>query len=196
MARDSGYYKKWDTVNIIGASIAAGLLGGALWQAILIRDSEHRQLRAYVGIDIPTPLTTAVSSLKNLTGHLKLRNFGQTPALSVVFQADMDVRDYPLAPDNSFVERFVEPPESITVFPGTSNLWGVDANLKHPLSDKDLFDIRDGSHRRLYLWGKVQYLDIFNCQHYTNFCISLSGLTTDAVGSIKMEPCSKYNDSN
>ena len=29
MARDSGYYKKWDTINIIGASIAAGLLGSA-----------------------------------------------------------------------------------------------------------------------------------------------------------------------
>lgn len=149
----------------IGGIVAFFALGTTLWQAYISKDTENRQLRAYVSPVI-------VSDHPDDIGRFNLKNFGQTPASQVTVNRAM--QELTLGPDGmaSLKKKadglgIVDTTPDKTVFQGDSIQWeiGADSGLqgKHVLWDQSPEKI-------LVTVGHVVYHDVFDKEHETSFC--------------------------
>jgi len=59
------------------------------------------------------------------------------------------------------------------------------------ISDEDFHLIRDGR-GTIYVFGEMNYRDIFRARHYTKFCLRSTGPTV--LGSGYLEFCESGND--
>ncbi len=106
----------------------------------------------------------------------------------------MGIYKFPLP--RAFAFPLVEglyPSTPITIFPGTFEIGGVFADADRALTQEELVVIQDGRHKRLYVWGTLDYEDAFGDLHLTNYCLEFYGITEKQV---MRQPCSDHNDSN
>ena len=61
------------------------------------------------------------------------------------------------------------------------------------LSPNQASDVRDGT-QVVYLYGRIDYEDVFGQPHFNTFCVYYSGLVTKHVSS--MASCENYNDAD
>jgi hypothetical protein len=150
------------------------------------RDSEIRQLRAYVGLDnsVPTRLdpdriTTAMN------------NFGQTPANHTKFFSNWEFLPYGEGLPDKF--GFPEKPvceenkgtllSSAIVFPKDA----VKAQRMHCAGEVDKLMQAERKGLNAFLYGHIEYLDIFGYSRRTNFCFLYN-----QPGGLVL--CDRYNE--
>ena len=100
-----------------------------------------------------------------------LANTGNTPAHKIRYWAKIGVFDSPL-PDNfdfpdgedSVVTSFALGPHQNVV---------LNAMLPDLLGDDEAQEVKAGKNKRLYIWGKVSYVDVFEQEHFTKFSHSI-----------------------
>jgi hypothetical protein len=198
----------WNTYIFLTILTASGALLSALFayrafdaarrQAIaaetqidVARDTEHRQLRAYLHIG-HGPMT-----VNGNTAGAELRIFhsGQTPAYKIKLEADIQVGHFPL-PD---AEKLSLPTGGMPKYEFGA-LYGTDPTkqtISMPQNSNDAIEIQRRSHDRLagglqvfYLFGRVTYQDIFGREWPYEFCYGFDPIN-NAEGSER--GCEKYN---
>jgi hypothetical protein len=123
-------------------------------------DTARRQLRAYVFLDqmtIADPLGTPRISIR-------IKNFGSTPAYSVVFWCEGALREYPLT-GGLVRSRAQDAPISDIGPTGalqTDILW--DAPIQEP--DKAALTSRT---KAIYVFGRIDYRDSFGQRWFSEF---------------------------
>jgi len=144
----------------------AATIGSQAAELSVVRITQ--QMRAYLSVRIDQAIYQDRASNLRFEIRPMLINTGLTPAKKVGYAAKADVLPFPLADD------FVFPPleESRSAF----GLLAPQQNfsMNKPV-DRDFFDdgevegIKRGNGRRLYIWGRVTYEDVFGEQKYTDF---------------------------
>jgi hypothetical protein len=165
-------------------------------QIAVATDTEKRQLRAYIGVVPPADNQIANPFLPPAKPLIRLtpKNFGMTPAYRAQHLVGLGVAAYPLPKEFEYpIQRLTEPPNPITIYPGTLDIAGIIADAQRPLTPDEVKRIEDGKSARLYVWGTITYYDAFGTHHFTNFCIGFFNLTPTQV---KRVPCNDHNDSD
>lgn len=162
-----------------------GLAGSAIYQIREARRTSERQLRAHVGAQ-------ADSTLPNLSfGHKQtwrviFKGYGQTPALRARYWGDLVIREYPLTgplPSLPFRTdiRPINPTQQIAIAFETNNILTV----------IEATEIGAGN-KRMFLYGELEYFDIFGERHTTTFKYMYGG--PRLIGSGYGATCDDGND--
>jgi hypothetical protein len=158
--------------EILGVKPGEWLLSAAtvgLWYATwrLVKGSEktaERQLRAYIFVGARKAPSLEVDAVPEL--ELFVKNVGQTPAHRVQHWTNMGILPYPLNiplpgpdPRNKAINAYL---------PVGGEFEAIHTG-NPPLDAEAVATIRAGSAYRLYVWGEVRYLDVFNVERKTKF---------------------------
>jgi hypothetical protein len=169
------------------ASTTAAYFTGKQWYTA--DDTEKRGLRAYA---FPSPTGIKdFSSGNHACGGVHVRTMGQTPAYKVRGEVGIGGKPYPLpADENLRIDRTDQIQNS--AFISTTNFFSLVAKTDGILNQPTIDAISDGKKFRLFVWGRVDYEDVFLKPHWFTFCYSYDGI------SIKEndggEPCPRYNE--
>jgi hypothetical protein len=154
------------------AGIAAERAADATASSVdLARDTAKRQLRAYVTVN-------GVIRTKD-PGHLDaqgfavlvdVRNVGQTPAYDLLQWANISIQEFPLV--TSLPIHCLENP--------TRSILPRDAkSMAFPAFTRDLTTIEENAiranHTAVYVYGEIDYLDVFGERHLTQFRFRCNG---------------------
>lgn len=156
-------------VAAIGGVLAAIFSGYQGWVA---RDSEKRQLRAYVSFSTTNPLKMSGSELTVI-----IDNFGQTPAKNVHIWSSWQFVPFgdDLPADFQFLVKSPcggTPPKQ-SMLPGPVTIYPKNPypafSFHCPF---DLLDIQraERNEANAFIYGFISYFDIFDEEHRTNFC--------------------------
>jgi hypothetical protein len=203
--RERGFWKAYivlTALTLIGVFASALFAFGAYragkrqanaaeTQIDVARDTEHRQLRAYLHINHgPMTVTTNTAS-----AEIRISHSGQTPAYKIKLEADIQVGPFPL-PDS---EKLSLPTGGIPTYEFGA-LYGTEPikqTIAMPQNSNDAIEIQNRSHDRLagglqvfYLFGRVRYQDIFGNEWPYDFCYSFDPVN-NTEGSER--GCEKYN---
>jgi hypothetical protein len=160
-------------------------------QIDVARDTEHRQLRAYLHIN-HGPITVSENTA---SAEVRISHSGQTPAYKIILEADIQVGHFPL-PE---AEKLSLPTGGIPKYEFGA-LYGTEPikkTIAMPQNSNDAIEIQKRSHDRLagglqvfYLFGRVRYQDIFGNEWPYDFCYSFDPVN-NTEGSER--GCEKYN---
>jgi hypothetical protein len=146
-----------------------------LWEAgekqlALSADTARRQLRAYLFLDPGKNFSIArgASTTATIEIEIHVKNLGATPAHGVTVESWMALDVWP--PPESF--SFKGPPDErgrtqSVVAPGA--VVHYHTGTARPMTPEELADVQSGN-RSVYVYGRIEYLDVFNKPHWTNFC--------------------------
>ena len=120
-------------------------------------------------------------------------NTGHTPAYNVRHRANVNFLPFPLPADFDFP---LPDPSSegslVTVNPQQNYIASGIAPRVY--TDDEVTEIkRGGPDRRLYMWGRVDYNDVFGNGRYVNFCQSFIWLSDGNVMSYNTR---RHNESD
>jgi hypothetical protein len=137
----------------------------------LARDTAKRQLRAYVTVN--GVIRTKDPGKLNGEGFAVLvdvKNSGQTPASDLLVWANIEIREFPLV--TCLPLHCLENPTRVILPPDTKN-------LAFPTFDRDLTTIEENAilknHTAVYVYGEIEYLDVFGNRHLTQFRFRCNG---------------------
>jgi hypothetical protein len=143
-------------------SIAAATLGNAaLMESIL-----HKQMRAYVAVDIG-PTVYQDESLRFGSSPV-LANTGFTPAKNVSFQVMADILPTNLPSGFEFEKWNAMQTHDAALSPRQS--FVIQGVVRERIPDAEVPNVMKGETKRLYVWGTVTYDDVFGGSWETNFC--------------------------
>jgi hypothetical protein len=165
-----------DTIAVVSTAAAFLQFLALVLTVGVMRSTSRRQLRAYT---FPSSIVLFEGSImkppqpahENEPGVvIEFRNCGQTPAYRLVSWAAIAV----LEPINEekLVRPEIEERFSLTLpTNGTSTkaLW-----LQRKLSEGEINDIRNHV-RAIYVYGRIEYLDVYKKRRYSNFRMRYSG---------------------
>jgi hypothetical protein len=129
-------------------------------------------------------------SATDMSAGFTARNVGKTPATKVITNVAWTgkIAGTPLTTkDIVYPQKNLE---SGTIFP--SQIFEVSNSLPKPVpayQSRFVEELR-GESRFLYVFGKIEYLDVFGLPHWTHYCVVVS---QDLKGN---RPCDIYNDSD
>jgi hypothetical protein len=183
-------YRAYDA-SIRAVAEAKRQANAAETQIDVARDTEHRQLRAYLHIS-HGPITVSDNTAN---AEIRISHSGQTPAYKIKLEADIQVGHFPL-PDS---EKLSLPTGGMPTFEFGA-LYGnepIRRMISMPQNSNDAIEIQKRSRDRLagglqvfYLFGRVRYQDIFGNEWPYEFCFSFDPLN-DKEGSER--GCERYN---
>jgi hypothetical protein len=172
-----------------GAAVAAAAAAGVgLYQAGIAKDTEQRQLRAYVGI--------AQHGIENFGRSDQIlrttrKNYGLTPAYDVLpVQATIDVIRIGTNLPHFFNTNYPAGQQAITMFPGAELKFDWRGNT---LSMQQIALAVAGTEYQAAIWGIVFYKDAFGAPHYTRFCWLYHG---EHMTENDADTCLGHNDSD
>jgi hypothetical protein len=174
--------------GIIGIIVAVRTLGH-------LRTSSERQLQAYVFPDsvglldgtMTTPLQPARANVPGV--GMLIKNYGQTPGYRVVSWAQIAVIN--VANENTLV---IPPIQT-----GFYNNLGPGANFSkaiwfdRPLTTPEIADILSGT-RAIYLYGRIEYRDVFEKPRFTNFRLRYNGAFPPLTANVVFNFSESGND--
>ena len=101
-----------------------------------------------------------------------LVNSGNTPAHNIRYWAKVAVFDFPL-PDNF---DFPDSEDSVVTSFALGPHQNVVLNARLPdfVDDGEAREIKSGKNKRIYIWGKVSYVDVFGQERFTQFSHNLN----------------------
>lgn len=154
------------------------------------RDTEVRQLRAYVGI--------AQRGIENFgepnqTIKLSRKNYGVTPAIDLGMSSP-NIAVVSSAPGAQFSPILCSPvperpPNTFALFPGQEALYEIRGPL---LTNDQVAAVRKGTDFVLLLWGALYYKDTFGNSRCTRYCFSFKG---QDMAESDADICLQHNDS-
>jgi len=173
-------------------------------QVGISRDTEERQLRAYVGVEevnLDLRGGNAIDPTSERGGEAKftksyfmptLKNYGLTPARNVQlrWQSVFSSGDLPFNFDfNEYANQTVHPSMASR---GTLNAGQV-GNVKAPLTLRTnaLFQQAISKGMQLYVYGSYTYTDVYDKRWRDTFCFLVDKSDTDGHAFI---PCDRHND--
>ena len=158
--------------------LTVGTVIAAICSAVIGRDTEQRQLRAYI---LPTQATIGITNANEVKATAIIKNFGQTPAYHFRFWACLAVRDF-VVKDNTPVDStdLQEWWKDISKLPQSTVPQQDIAHIRAVFScDNKQYIPRvltvsekngiDDSSKAIYLYGNIFYDDIFGYPHETHF---------------------------
>jgi hypothetical protein len=152
-------------IAAIGA-IGAAIFGGV--QAWVTRDTEKRQLRAYIGIN-----TSVAMHVDNEKLTFAVDNFGQTPAnrMRVFSNWEFLPVSKGLPPDFNFSDQGRCPDQNVMdsyspIFPKTY----ITHQRLHCAGEFDKLQRAQRKEFDAFLFGHIEYVDMFNKKRRTDFC--------------------------
>ena len=185
-------YTRWLTI-LTGFLVVATLILAlpALWQAWIIRGGSQRQLRAYVFIqegelnDVRDPpsflpgmaaqqiIATAASQLRHdlgviPSGHLSIKNSGQTPAYDVRIWAAAPWLDSFPRPATLSSGSMTEYQTQAILPPGGEVHYPIAMNRPLTAEERKALIAPSGG-TAVYLSGHISYKDAFGCRWRTHF---------------------------
>lgn len=158
----------------------------------IMQDTEHRQLRAYIGVAPGEVQDFGVSGKQRV--HLTRKNYGLTPAYDVGFStigAFVVKTNVPF--DINTTNPCTQPSVAglITMFPSADLPLNINTSGA-AATDQDIALVKSGDSQFVY-FGDVCYHDAFGERHYTNYCYMYKGIS---MTSKDADWCLKHNDSN
>jgi hypothetical protein len=168
-------------VAVVAAACAAFFTG---WQAWIARDTENRQLRAYLFID-HGPLSEVAPGKFRV--DLAIRAAGVTPAYKLKFAPTFEIGPY-LLNETKLSEQVGGNTQTFDY----AVVYGA-KEINQPVSMQfvpEAVKLLEGDAQRLYLHGNIRYSDIFDAEHRYDFCFVFHP-ARDPQGSER--GCEKYN---
>jgi hypothetical protein len=148
------------------------------------REAMRLERRAWVGaLGIPTPTVQAGTPIRF---QVQIRNSGSTPAK--IQSARMQTRTFGI--NQPFVARYDElktPPSRLVLQPDMT--VGFTRVGPIPLTPELITAITTAPTQRIYVFGEIEYTDIFERRHRTIFC---QWLDTDRT----FKWCDTYNEAD
>lgn len=172
-------------VAAVGAGAAAIFTG---WQAWTAKDTENRQLEAYLFID-HGPLSEVAPGKFN--ADLAIRAAGTTPAYKVKLAATFEIGDF-LLNGTKLSDRVSGNTQDFDY----AVIYGTDKAKTQPISMQFLpatTKLLEGDSHRLYLHGNVRYSDIFGDEH--RYDSSIPRATRAAASADAKSTTSRVNQS-
>ena len=169
-------------VAVVVATFAAFFTG---WQVWIARDTENRQLRAYLFIDHGPLSEVAPGKFK---ADLAIHAAGVTPAYKLKLAATFEIGPY-LLNEEKLSDRVAGNAQDFDY----AVVYGDKATINQPISMQfvpQAVKLLEGDAQRLYLHGNIRYSDIFDAEHRYDFCFVFHP-TRDLQGSER--GCEKYN---
>jgi hypothetical protein len=179
-------------IAAVGTGFAAYFTGQQWGTAV---DTEHRQLRAYVGT-----IPAGIENFGDITKQrfkLTIKNFRTTPAYDV----GNLISDHNIFSKTGTIQ-VVEKPEGcgqpsfrelVTLFPGGQHVF-IFTGIQHAVSGERLNHVSDIDSMDAFIYyGTICYHDTFGMPHYTNYCWQFSGKNMAAENA---EGCREHNDSD
>jgi hypothetical protein len=157
-----------------------------------LRERTAQQMRAYLTVVVGAALYQDRHKGIRFEGKPMLINTGHTPAHKVRYRAKGAIFPIPLP------AGFVFPPLPIlevgAAVLGPQQNATLSAIVDGFVPDQDVEDIKHIRRgQSLYVWGVVEYEDIFDENHFINFCQQLSWLPDDEIWGVFVPG---HNDSN
>ncbi|HYL49099.1 MAG TPA: hypothetical protein VET84_07010 [Stellaceae bacterium] len=173
------------TIIILAITLSALIVytGLTAYQACIARDTARRQLRAYVGLqrlelELPSLNDPNYKPMKDEPGAVFtdfqvtfIKNFGATPAFNVSIFTNCtaipflgklpDGFNYPIPPDRPSVLGITS---RQTLYPGQEVVSRV------RILDVNNFKQAIAKSKSLYLWGTINYTDIYDRRWSSYFC--------------------------
>jgi hypothetical protein len=137
--------------------------------AAALRERTAQQMRAYLTVVVGEALYQDRKANIRFEGKPLLVNTGQTPAHKVQYRAKAAVLPWPLPP-NFKLPQLPEKSEGSSVVGPRQNA-NLSAIVDNYLPDQDVDSVKCvKGDQGLYVWGVVDYEDIFGEPHETKFC--------------------------
>lgn len=136
--------------------------------AVLMGDMLQRQSRAYLHINLGGVAQTPNTVFQ---GIAEIYNAGLTPARNVAWEIASQIFDHP-APDNF---QFPDPQRVIQTNMSISprQPFTINSDPLPRLPDAEAELVFRGLTRRLHVWGKVRYEDVYGEHHEAEFAYNL-----------------------
>jgi hypothetical protein len=162
------------------ASLWAAIIGTGLlvWTLIETRDTARRQLRAYLVFNE----VVYNHEKKDFKIQVEWVNSGQTPALHADAFATWKLTSEPLPDDFDFPDTEPRDDDGPATIGPNKSIMGTSSEYLLP---ETILEIARGQ-RRFYVWGAVEYTDIFNVRRRTETAASMQVELLDDDGSIVM----------
>ena len=171
---------------------------GGLWFATYrlvseAKDTARRQLRAYISLKSGEIVIS--QDKKEFSVALKFINCGQTPAYSLSISFESEIRELS---------------EIGQIFPSTKPIEeresksmegpGIDINTAEtkPFVNDQLNRVSNGT-SAIFVWGEINYIDIFNKPHWLKFRSINGGKAHNrltASNGWRLQPCKDGNDAD
>jgi len=134
--------------------------------AVLMQNILHKQMRAYIAVDIGR--TMYQDNRVRFESGPVITNTGFTPARNVNFKVTAAILDTDLPQDFKFPDDGNQQKNDAALSPRQQFvIYGI---VKDRISEEEADEAMKGETKRLYVWGKVTYEDIFDGVWETNFC--------------------------
>lgn len=123
---------------------------------------------------------------QQITAKIIFRNSGKTPAMEVAIYNNI----------NLFGQVVPDPMPNGTYDGRISKaVIGPDSDFGSFITEKEILtaqELQEIVHRKanIYLYGRVDYRDIFHCQRYTEYCL------VNKIGTLNFDACEKHNIAN
>jgi hypothetical protein len=171
--------------NVMMAAGTCVLALFAMGQFWIARDSERRQLRAYVNIEKVTITGVDIPGRAQIEIHVT--NAGLTPARGVHMRGSARKDIYPA--EKPFVLSTDAPIKSRRdVGPGHS----FNPKIGFNISEKQIREIEQGKYA-IWMFGDIKYRDVFGVDHSTSYRFIYGG---DYTKADRMMSCEAGNESD
>jgi hypothetical protein len=180
------------TIGLLVAGIRQAIYSGQQVQAsqdqlTVARDTETRQLKAYVGVS-----QHGVENFGQINQVLKVRrkNYGVTPA-NDLFMGPPNVAVIQMGTSFSPVFCFPAPKvvNTFTLFPSQESNFEIRGN---PINKEQADLVTRGTQWALMYWGALYYKDVFGAERCTRYCFAFKGAD---LSESTAELCFQHNDS-
>lgn len=152
------------------------------------KDTNERQLRAYVGI---RPLGMENFGETNQVLRTMRKNYGATPASDLF----VDAPHIAIIPRNGqFAPAFCDPippglANSVSLFPQQELRFDIQGQF--PFTKEQIASVRDGTKFQMQFWGTLHYKDVFGKRRCTRYCWGFHGPNMAENDS---DYCAQHND--
>jgi hypothetical protein len=145
------------------------------------------RLRSYLSI---TASRTPLELGKQVTASVLIQASGQTPALDVQADEYNEVRAYPWPKGQPLIPTKPAEGEASRVSLSPGNAVNIVSRLEivQPLFDA----ITKQKTVRFWMWGKINYHDVFGCHRSQTFCFTVND--TNGSNPPEINICAEHND--
>jgi hypothetical protein len=141
----------------------------AMESVVALRERTAQQMRAYLCVIVGGGDYQDRAKNYKFASRPMLINAGHTPAHKVSYKAKAAILPVPLPEDFAFPLTEVSIGAALVGPQQNATLGGIVDDF---CDDKEVEDVKIGKGKALYIWGIVDYEDVFGESHFTKFCQS------------------------
>ncbi len=182
-----------DAIIAVATVLLTFVTSGLVVVGFMQMNTSRAQLRAYISVVAGNLLVPDGNEIVRFEFQPGILNTGQTPAHNVRTRGIAEIRNFPLPP-NSIFELPNKSPNASNVLLGPQQSTFVALSIKDPiLNAVEIAALKENRHRRLVVYGIVEYDDVFGRPHYTRFCQTVAWATN---GQSFANWDAQHNDAN